>query len=269
MNIKCAICQLKISSNKDINLVNAGKMIREAAANKADIVILPEIFNIPYDINLFTSVAEEYSGQSTEMLSSLSKELEIYIIGGSICEEDNGTFFNTSYSFNKNGKLIGKHRKLHLFDVDIKNKIRFKESDIISCGSSITILDTEFCKIGILICHDIRFPEIFTKMVLDGAKIIVAPSALSMVTGPYHCEVTARARAVDNQIYFIVASPARDINASFVAYGHSFIVNPWGDKIVEADENECIVYGNIDLDFVEKIREELPLLKQRRPELYK
>ncbi|MEI7615713.1 MAG: nitrilase-related carbon-nitrogen hydrolase [Actinomycetota bacterium] len=173
-----------------------------------------------------------------------------------------------SYSFNKNGELIGKHRKLHLFDVDIKNKIRFKESDFMSCGSSITILDTEFCKIGVLICHDIRFPEIFTKMVLEGVKIIVAPAAFNMVTGPYHCEVTSRARAVDNQIYFIAACPARDIDSAYVAYGHSFIVNPWGDKIAEADENECIIYGDINLDFVEKVREELPLLKQRRPELY-
>ena len=138
-----------------------------------------------------------------------------------------------------------------------------------SFGSTITVMDTEFCKIGVLICHDIRFPEIFMKMVLAGAKIIVAPSDINMVTGPYHCEVTSRARAVDNQIFFILASPARDINASYVSYGHSFIVNPWGDKIAEADEKECILYGNIDLDLVEKVREELPLLKQRRPELYK
>lgn len=269
MNIKSAICQLKTLQSKDTNLKKANKMIREAAANKAEIVILPEIFNIPYDLNSFPLVAEEFPGQTTEMLSALSKELKIYIVGGSICEKENDSFFNTSYSFDKSGRLIGKHRKLHLFDVNIKNKIIFKESDVMSPGNSITILNTEFCKIGVLICHDIRFPEIFMKMVLAGVKVIIAPSALNMISGPYHCEVTARARAVDNQIFFIVASPARDINASFVSYGHSFIVNPWGDKIVEADENECILYGNIDLDLIEKVREELPLLKQRRPELYR
>ncbi len=268
MNIKCALCQLKISGTKDENLKKASIMIKNAAANNADIAILPEIFNSPYDIHLFTRYAEEYPGPTSDLLSSLSEKLGIYIIGGSICEKENNSYYNTSYSFDKNGSLIGKHRKLHMFDVDIKNKIRFKESDVISCGNKTTVFDTEFCRIGVLICYDMRFPELIRKMASDGAKIVIAPASFNMVTGPAHWEVMARARAIDNQIYFIAASPARNISASYVSYGHSLIVNPWGEIVAEADENECILYGNINLDLIDKIREELPLLKHLKPDLY-
>ena len=268
MNIKCAVCQLEISTDKKKNLEKADKMIREAAGTSAEIVILPEIFNSPYNARTFMLYAEKYPGESTNLLSYLSKELGIYIIGGSICEKENNLLFNTSYSFNRAGNLIGKHRKLHLFDVDIKNKISFKESDTITCGNSITTFDTEYCKIGVVICYDMRFPELIRKISLDGAKIIIAPAAFNMTTGPAHWEVTIRARAIDNQIFFIAASPARSLNAGYVAYGHSLMVDPWGNKIAEADENECILYGNLDLDLIEKTRHELPLIKHRRPELY-
>lgn len=260
MNVKCAVLQLKVSDIKDENLKKADEMIRNAAANGADIIILPEIFNCPYDINLFKNYSEVYPGPTTKLLSSLSKELGIYLIGGSICESENNLYYNTSYSFDKKGNLIGKHRKIHLFDIDIKNKIEFKESDVLSCGNKITVFDTEFCKIGVLICFDMRFPELIREMTLAGAKIIVSPASFNIVTGPAHWEVIARTRAIDNQIFFIAASPARDNNSSYVSYGHSLIINPWGEIIAEADENECILYGDIDLDLIEKIRKELPLV---------
>lgn len=267
--INLAICQLKPFIEKKKTLKKAGKMVRSAARNSSNIIIFGEIFNSQYDFKLVPNNSEEYNGPTVKMLSSLSRELGVYIIGGSIFEKENEKFFNTCYSFDKFGNIISKYRKIHLFDVNIKNKIKFKESDIITPGNSISIFNTEFCKIGIIICHDIRFPELCRKLTLNGAEIIVAPSAFNMVTGPFHCEVTARARAVDNQVFFVVASPARDTKANYIAYGHSLIVNPWGEKIVEADEKESIIYASIDLDLIKKVREELPLLKQLKPEIYK
>ena len=268
MTIKCAICQLMISDNKEKNLAKAEKMIRNASENNIDIAILPEIFNSPYDTKFFKQYSETYPSATTDMLSSLSGELGIYIIGGSICEKEGDYYYNTSYSFDRSGNLIGKHRKIHLFDINIKDKISFKESDVLACGCKTTVFDTEFCKIGVLICYDMRFPELIKKMVKEGAKIIVSPASFNMTTGPAHWELLARTRAVDNQVYFLAASPARDIKSGYVSFGHSIIVNPWGEIIAEADEKECILYGDLELDFLEKIREELPLLKHARYDLY-
>jgi len=268
MNIKCAICQLKVSDKKEENIAKAEKMLRKAAENNIDIAILPEIFNGPYDTNLFKEYAETYPAVTTNMLSSVSKELGIYIIGGSICEKDGACYYNTSYSFDRYGNLIGKHRKIHLFDIDIKDKISFKESSILSCGNKSTVFDTEFCKIGVLICYDMRFPELSRKMVNEGAKIIVSPASFNMTTGPAHWEIVTRARAIDNQVYFLAASPARDKQSGYVSFGHSLMVNPWGEIIAEADEKECIIYGNLDFDLIEKIRHQLPLLKHARHDLY-
>ena len=164
--------------------------------------------------------------------------------------------------------MIGKHRKVHLFDIDVKGGIRFMESDTLTAGSEMTILDTEFGKIGVAICYDVRFPEWFRKMALAGARLIVLPAAFNMTTGPAHWDLTMRARALDNQVYFAANSPARDETGPYVAYGNSCIASPWGDFIAHADEKECILYGDIDLDYEDSVREQLPLLKHRRPELY-
>ncbi|MDO4518506.1 MAG: nitrilase-related carbon-nitrogen hydrolase, partial [Bacillota bacterium] len=131
-----------------------------------------------------------------------------------------------------------------------------------------TIVETEYCPIGIAICYDVRFPEWFRKMALAGAKLMVLPAAFNWTTGPVHWDLLMRSRAVDNQVYFAANAPAMDENGIFVAYGNSCIVNPWGDFITHADEKECIIYGDIDLDYEDRIREQLPLLKHRRPELY-
>ena len=142
------------------------------------------------------------------------------------------------------------------------------ESDTLTAGEDMTILDTEFCKTGVAICYDVRFPEWFRKMALAGAKLIVLPAAFNMTTGPAHWDLTMRARALDNQVYFAACAPARDENGVYVAYGNSCIVSPWGDFIAHADEKEQIKYADIDLGRVDEIRDQLPLLKHRRPQLY-
>ncbi|MBM3705842.1 MAG: carbon-nitrogen hydrolase family protein [Actinobacteria bacterium] len=266
--VSLALCQIHIKEEKSKNLKKAERMISAAAGNGADIIILPEMFNCPYQNSFFRKFSENYPGETTDMLSDLSKQFSVYIIGGSIPEKEESRIYNTSFSFDRKGSLIGKHRKAHLFDVEIEGGIKFKESEIISAGDHVTVFETEFCRVGVAICYDMRFPEMFRSMSENGAKIIVVPAAFNMTTGPAHWHLTARARALDNQVYFVVVSPARDIHSSYVAYGHSLVANPWGKIIAEAKTSEKILYVNIDLDYVDKIRNQLPLLKHLRKDLY-
>jgi omega-amidase len=268
MTFQLALCQMMVSRDKKQNLAKAESMIREAAGKGAQVLALPEIFNCPYSNKYFREFAEDEGGETVRLLSALARELKIYLVGGSIPELDNGNIYNTSFSFDLEGKIIGRHRKIHMFDIDIKGGIRFVESETLSPGESVTILDTEYCKIGVAICYDARFPELFRKMTLDGAKLVILPGAFNMTTGPAHWDLTMRARALDNQIYFAAVSPARDTESPYQAYGSSCVVSPWGEFCGKTDSRESIVYAAIDLDYVEEIRNQLPLLKHRRPALY-
>jgi len=268
MTFQLALCQMKVSMEKRQNLAVAESMIREAAGKGAEVVALPEMFNCPYSNRFFREYAEQDGGETVRYLSSLARELKIYLVGGSIPELENDNVYNTSFSFNKEGEIIGKHRKLHLFDIDVKGGIRFMESETLTPGENVTMLDTEFCKIGVAICYDVRFPELFRKMTLDGAKLVILPGAFNMTTGPAHWDLTMRARALDNQLYFAAVSPARDTEGPYQAYGNSCVVNPWGDYCGRTDARESIVYAKIDLDYIEEIRSQLPLLRHRRPSLY-
>ncbi len=268
--MKIAFIQMKVVSDKNLNLYRAKRLLIEAAENDSDIIVLPEMFICPYNNDYFLQYGEVINGnsQTIKMLSNIAKERKVYIIGGSIPEIDNGKLYNTSVIFDEYGEIIGKHRKVHLFDINIKNKIKYFESDVLSPGDKATIVDTKFGKIGVCICYDIRFPELVKKMANEGANMIIAPSAFNMVTGPAHWEIIARSRALDNQIYFGMCSPSRNLESSYTAYGHSIIADPWGRVINELDENEGILYSEIDFSLIKKVREELPILKQKRNELY-
>lgn len=266
---KIGLCQMMGSKDKRVCMEQAGSMIREAVSNGAQVVALPEMWNCPYSNDYFRDYAEPEDGPSVQFLSDLAKEQDIYLIGGSVSELDGDKVYNTCYSFDRKGNMIGKHRKAHLFDIHVKNGIRFMESETLSPGDSATVIDTEYCKIGVAICYDVRFPELSRKMALEGAKLIVLPAAFNMTTGPAHWDLTMRARALDNQVYFAAVSPARDMKGVYRAYGSSCIATPWGEFLAKADEKECIIYGDIDLDYVDSVREQLPLLKHRREELYK
>lgn len=265
---KIALCQMEVLESKEENLKKAEKMIVEASSNGADLVALPEMFNCPYDNSFFPKYAEEFPGTTTKLLSNLAKEQNIYIVGGSIPEREGEKIYNTSYIFDRKGELLNKHRKMHLFDIDVEDGIRFKESDILGYGSNVTVFDTEFCKIGVAICYDMRFPELMRLITLRGAEVIVVPAAFNMTTGPAHWHSLAKIRALDNQVYFVAASPSRNLDSSYVAYGHSLILDPWGDIISEAGIKEEIIYGSIDLKKIKKVREQLPLLKHRRKDIY-
>lgn len=268
-NFKIGICQMKVKDDKADNLKRAEEMIREAHVNGSDVVVLPEMFNTPYLNDCFVKYAEDLSESKTvRMLSALTRELGIYLVGGSIPEKEKDKIFNTSFVFDDKGKIIGRHRKIHLFDIDVKDKVAFKESDTLDRGDEVTVVDTPYCKMGIAICYDMRFPELMRLMALKGAQVIIIPAQFNWITGPAHWESLIKVRALDNQVYFVAAAPALNEALGFHAYGHSMIASPWGDKMTALDEKEGIIYGEIDLDYVEKVRNELPLLKHRRIDLY-
>lgn len=267
--IKLAMCQMKVVDNKEYNIKKALEMIKESSGNGVDLVILPEMFNCPYENSKFEEYAENIDESPTlEAISSAASEFQIHIIAGSIPEKTEEGIYNTSFIFNNNGKIIGFHRKMHLFDIDIPNKIIFKESDILKPGQEITVVETILGKIGIGICYDIRFPELSRIMTLQGAEILVFPGAFNLTTGPAHWETLIRSRAIDNQVFVAAASPASNKNANYVAYGHSMVCNPWGEIISKGNFEENIVYAELDKNMINNIREELPLLKNRRTDIY-
>ncbi|MBI9104795.1 MAG: carbon-nitrogen hydrolase family protein [Spirochaetales bacterium] len=264
-----ALCQTAVTADKEKNILNAEDDIAKAARMGADLAVLPEMFNCPYENSWFLKFAEPEGGSTYTRLSKLARKSGIILVGGSIPEvDDEGKIYNTSYSFNPRGELIGKHRKAHLFDIDIKGGQKFRESDTLSPGEKVTVIDTEFGKIGVAICFDIRFPELFRAMTLAGARLIIVPAAFNMTTGPAHWELTFRMRAVDNQVFMAGAAPARDESASYISYGNSIITNPWGEVISRLGPEEGILFQEINLEEVEEIREQLPLISSLKRELY-
>lgn len=267
--ITLALCQMNVVDDKEENIRNATAMIEDAVNENSNFIVLPEMFNCPYSNEKFIEYCEEESTSPTlSKISSLARENNVYILAGSIPEKEDDKLYNTSYLFDKTGEIIAKHRKMHLFDIDVKGKIYFKESDVLTAGDEFTLAETEFGKIGIGICYDIRFPELARIMTEMGALILFYPGAFNLTTGPAHWELLFKSRALDNQVYCVGVAPALDKDASYNSFGHSIITNPWGDVIAEASEKEELIICEIDLCEIKKIREELPLLKNKREDLY-
>lgn len=267
--MKVAAIQMPTVKDKIQNIRTAGTYIEKIKAENPDFVILPEMFCCPYQTENFPIYAEKEGGPSWQAMSDYARKYHIYLIAGSMPEADDvGKVYNTSYIFDRDGKQIGKHRKAHLFDINVKNGQHFKESDTLTSGDHATVFDTEFGKMGVMICYDIRFPEFARTMVLDGARMIFVPAAFNMTTGPAHWELTFRARALDNQIYMLGCAPARDTQAGYISWGHSIVTDSWGKVMKQLDEKEGILIEEIDLDREDQIREQLPLLKHRKSEMY-
>lgn len=267
-SFRLALVQLSVGSSKTDNLTRASRLIKEAASKGAKVVALPECFNSPYGTSYFPEYAEKIPGPTTDVLVKAAKDNNIFLIGGSIPEEDNGKIYNTCTVYNPNGDIVAKHRKMHLFDINVPGKIRFQESETLSPGNQFTMFDTPLCKIGVGICYDIRFAELAQIYAKKGCKLLIYPGAFNMTTGPAHWELLTRARAVDNQLYVATVSPARDESASYIAWGHSSAVNPWGEVIATTEHQESIVFVDIDLDMVDQIRGQIPVTLQKRNDLY-
>lgn len=267
--IRTAVLQTPVSPEKQENLDRVAEVLERDFLRDVDLVTLPEMFACPYDTEVFPEYAEPEGGPSWKFMSDLAAKKKIYLSAGSMPEIDSeGHIYNTAYVFDREGKQIAKHRKVHLFDIDIEGGQAFRESATLTAGNKATVFDTEFGKMGLCICYDIRFPELARIMADQGAKVILCPGAFNLTTGPAHWELLYRTRAVDNQVYYIATSPARDMDASYVAYGHSMVVDPWGIIISEMGDKAQMRVVDIDLDRIDEVREQLPLMKHRRKDIY-
>ncbi len=267
--IKVAALQMPVSADKMENLKTVERKLAELKDEHADFIMLPEMFCCPYRTECFPVYAEEEGGPIWQALSVLARKYNVYLIGGSMPERGaDGNVYNTTYIFDRNGEQIGKHRKTHLFDIDIQGGQSFRESDTLTAGNTDCVFDTEFGRMGVMICFDIRFPEMARLTVNDGAQVIFIPAAFNMTTGPAHWELSFRARALDNQVYMLGCAPMRDPSSGYTSWGHSILVNPWGEVLAQLDEKEGVLMGEIDLEYEKQIREQLPLLRSRRGDVY-
>lgn len=277
-NLKLALIQIAAGSDKQANLSKAKQFINRAVTEskigKIDLVMLPECFNSPYAVDQFGNYAEPIPGETTNFLSELAKKHGIFIIGGSIPELDevNKKVYNTSITYGPTGEVLAKHRKVHLFDIDIPNGITFKELITLTGGDKSTVFKMgPFGNIGLGICYDIRFPELATTAARNPYNSfgMFYPGAFNTTTGPLHWHLLARSRAIDNQLYTVLCSPARDVNnGGYQAYGHSLVVDPCGKIIAEAGEGEEIIYAELDKEVLSKVRESIPINYQRRYDVY-
>eukprot|EP01104_Vermistella_antarctica_P000495 TRINITY_DN10659_c0_g1_i1.p1 TRINITY_DN10659_c0_g1~~TRINITY_DN10659_c0_g1_i1.p1 ORF type:complete len:369 (+),score=61.28 TRINITY_DN10659_c0_g1_i1:43-1149(+) len=272
---KFAACQLLVGKHKEENIAGAIAKIDEAAKAGAQVVCLPECFNSPYSNDSFPTYAESIpDGPSCTALAAAAKKHGVVLIGGSIpevvvAEDGSKKLYNTCVTFGPDGNVLGTHRKVHLFDIDIPGKMTFKESDTLTAGDRFTAFDTPYGRFGIGICYDIRFPELSALYASEEkCDFLVFPGAFNTVTGPLHWELLLRARAVDNQLFTAAVSPARNPKSGYQAWGHSSVVSPWGEVIATTEHGPDIVYADIDIDQVEEFRTKIPTRTQKRKDIY-
>ena len=232
-------------------------------------VLLPEMFCCPYQNKNFPLYAQREGEEIWLELSRMAREQNLILAAGSIPErDDDGKIYNTAYVFDRQGQQIAKHRKMHLFDIDVSGGMSFRESDTLTAGNRITTFDTEFGVMGLCICYDFRFPELSRLMAERGAKVILVPAAFNMTTGPAHWEILFRTRALDNQVFTLGAAPARDPSSGYTSYGNSIAVSPWGDVLDRLGADQEMLVCTLELDRVAQVRRELPLLAHRRKDVY-
>ena len=266
--MRVALIQMPVVPDKQRNIQTALAKIREAADNGADFAVLPEMFCCPYDNSCFRPYGEPEGSEAQAALSALAAERKLYLVGGTVPELAGEHVYNTCYVYGPDGRQLARHRKAHLFDIDVPGGQRFRESDTFSRGNAVTTFETAFGTMGLCVCFDLRFEELARCMCLRGAKVIFVPAAFNMTTGPAHWEILFRQRAVDNQCFTVGVAPARDEAASYVSYGNSIAVDPWGTVLCRAGAEETTLYADLDLDRLAAVRSQLPILSGRRTDLY-
>jgi omega-amidase len=269
--VSLALCQLTVGEDKNANWDTMRAAVKEAAGHGAKLVVLPEMWNCPYSNDSFPVYAEDIDGgasESAQLLSQAAREHSVTLVGGSIPETSDDKLYNTCCVYGPDGSLLGKHQKVHLFDIDIPGKMTFKESETLTPGRLGTVVDTPHGTIAIGICYDLRFPELAQMYAKKGANIIIYPGAFNTTTGPLHWELLLRARATDNQLFVAACSPARNEDASYQAWGHSTVVSPNGEVLATTAHEAGIVYAELDLAEVAERRRNMPLTQQKRHDLY-
>jgi len=269
--MRAAAVQLNSNEDKERNLGIAERLVREAAADGAELVVLPEKFNVLGSSEQLAAGAEPLDGPTLRWAESLARELRLWLVAGSIVEtvEHDEKLRNTSALIGPDGSIHAVYRKIHLFDVEVGDMV-YRESDVEGPGDEIVVADAGELKLGLAVCYDLRFPELFRIMAVRGAQVFSLPSAFTVPTGRAHWDVLVRARAIENQVFVIAAGQVGRHPPDHESYGHSMIADPWGVVLASAgDESEKVVVADLDLDAQAETRRKLPSLANRRPGAYR
>jgi predicted amidohydrolase len=261
-----AAVQLCAGSNTAANLDKAADMARTAARRGAALIVLPEVFAWRGPRAEEHRIGEPIPGPITERLAALARELGVVLVAGSLLERVAGAdrVYNTCTVFDASGALLATYRKVHLFDVDIPGHVTVRESETRQPGGEPVTVSTALGTLGLSVCYDLRFPELYRRLSAAGAEIVCVPSAFTFPTGAAHWEVLQRARAIENQVYVIAPNQIGRSPSGVVDYGHSLIVDPWGTPIARASNTETVIVAEIDRDYLARVRRELPCLLHRR-----
>lgn len=265
--MKITVVQKNVSEDKSANLKSVATLVERAVKqDRADFVILPEMIGcITASPVAMRESAEPFpGGEAFDFFSDLSKRLSVNLHIGSAMELDGDEVYNTSLVFDRRGELLAKYRKIHRFDAVLADGTELKESAHVAAGQDVVCVDVEGVRVGLAICYDLRFPELFQALCESGAEVIVVPAAFTFQTGADHWEVLLRARAIEGQCY--VAAPCQVgsfDNGKYMNWGHSMIIDPWGQIVAQASNTEAFASANIDRTYQQAIRTRMPLKKHR------
>jgi predicted amidohydrolase len=267
--MRAAAVQLNSTDVYDHNLEVAERLVRAAAADGAELVVLPEKWTVLGPPEAISTSAEPIDGLALSAAAGWARELGIFLVAGSVPEvvPDQEKLANTSVMFGPDGERLATYRKIHMFDVEVGD-VSYRESEIEQAGDRIALGDANGTKVGLTICYDLRFPELYRILAMRGARVITVPSAFTERTGRDHWEVLIRARAIEDQVFIVAAGQIGPAPPHYRSYGRSMIVDPWGVVLAEAPDTECFVSADLDFANQDEIRDKLPSLRHRRPEAY-
>ncbi len=265
--MRVAAVQLNSNGDKARNLAAAERLVRAAGAEGAEFVALPEKWNLLASGEQMAAGAESLDGPSLSAARSWARELGIHLLAGSIAERGDEKAFNTSVLIGPDGDDLASYRKIHMFDVEAGG-VAYRESEHEQPGEEIVAATMNDFELGLTVCYDLRFPELYRILAVRGARLIAVPSAFTTATGRDHWRVLLRARAIENQVFVIAPNQFGEAPPHYSSFGHSAIVDPWGVELAVAPDEECFVAAELDLAAQERTREELPSLANRRPQAY-
>jgi predicted amidohydrolase len=263
--------QLNSTEDKEGNLAAADRLTRAAAADGASLVVLPEKFNVLGTHAQYLAGAETLDGPTVGWAREVARELGIDLVAGSFVErrDDREKLSNTSVHVGPDGQLKAVYRKIHMFDVEVAGQV-YRESESQEGGHDIVRSETaDGVPLGLTICYDLRFPELYRVLAVEGARVLVLPAAFTQVTGRAHWDVLIRARAIENQAFVVAADQVGTHPPDLVSFGGSMIVDPWGDVLARAPDEPCFVAAELDLRRQDEVREKLPSLANRVPDAYR
>jgi predicted amidohydrolase len=267
--VRAAAVQLNATADKDRNLETAERLVRGAASDGAWLIVLPEKWNVLGDAEALVEGAESLDGPSLDAVRSWSRELGVTICAGSIAErvDAHDRLSNTSTLVAPDGEFAAVYRKIHMFDVDVGG-IAYRESETEEPGEEVVVGDVAGVRVGLTICYDLRFPELYRILALREARVITVPAAFTMETGRDHWEVLLRARAIENQLFVVAAGQVGEAPPHYRSYGRSMIVDPWGVVLATAPDEECFVCAELRPERIDEVRDSIPSLANRRPQSY-